>query len=190
MAELLVKFTEPLRGSDGRSYDAQACGDIGEDGLWQGWLEFRSGNVMVRSGRETEQPNLADLQYWAQGLTMVYLEGALERARGGPVMEPVVTDTGAPVFDRPASHPAPPRVVSARPVLNPFLVYAEGEALLVQQLQALSRDSLAAIIEWYNLPVSVDPRTSPAAAIAEDIVRTLREARRHSRSAGTERRAS
>ena len=37
-------------------------------------------NDAVRSGRETTQPNLTDLEYWAQGLTPVYLEGALRRA--------------------------------------------------------------------------------------------------------------
>ena len=34
----------------------------------------------VQSPRETTQPNLTDLNYWATGLTPVYLEGALARA--------------------------------------------------------------------------------------------------------------
>lgn len=189
MAVVLVKFTEPVRGSDGTPWDAQACGDVAEDGLWQGWIEFEAGPEIVRTGRETEQPNLADLQYWAQGLTMVYLEGALSRATGQPVTEPLEPVAAAPRFDGPAGHPSAPRVVSARPILNPFLVYAEGEDLLRQQLLALSRDHLNAIIEWYHLPVSVDTRTSSTAAIAEDITRTLREARRPQRPAGSERRA-
>jgi hypothetical protein len=53
-----------------------------EDGRWQGWVEFlppRGGRVLL-SGRETIQPNRADLAYWASGLTPVYLEGALGRA--------------------------------------------------------------------------------------------------------------
>lgn len=189
MAEVLVKFTEPVRGSDGTLYSAQACGGIAEDGLWEGWIEFEGGGNAVRTGRETEQPNMADLTYWAQGLSMVYLEGALARATKEPIAEPATPFEARPLFDGPVGHPVAPRVVTARPVLNPFLVYAEGEDLLRQQLHALSRDHLAAIIDWYHLPVSVDPRTSSAAVIADDIVRTLREARRPARAAGTERRA-
>lgn len=189
MAEVLVKFTEPVRGRDGMLYEAQACGGVAEDGLWEGWIEFESGGKAVRTGRETEQPNLADLTYWAQGLTIVYLEGALARATGDSVPERPAPVAATPLFDGPASHPAPPRVIGTRPVLNPFLVYAEGEDLLRQQLRALSRDHLVAIIERYNLPVSVDVRTSAAPVIAEDITRTLREARRPARPAGSERRA-
>ena len=37
------------------------------------------GGTPLRSSRETTQPNKADAEYWASGLTMVYLEGALER---------------------------------------------------------------------------------------------------------------
>ena len=87
MAEVLVKFTEPVRGSDGTLYSAQACGGIAEDGLWEGWIEFEGGGNAVRTGRETEQPNMADLTYWAQGLSMVYLEGALARATKEPIAE-------------------------------------------------------------------------------------------------------
>lgn len=189
MAEVLVKFTEPVRGSDGTLHSAQACGGVAEDGLWEGWIEFEADGKAVRTGRETEQPNLADLQYWAQGLTRVYLEGALARATGETLPQLHPPEAPTPHFDGPASHAASPRVMSARPVLNPFLVYAEGEDLLRQQLHALSRDHLVAIIEWYRLPVSVDPRTSSAPVIADDIIRTLREARRPARRAGTERRA-
>lgn len=104
MAQVLVKFTEPIRGSDGRTWDAQACGDTADDGLWEGWIEFtpEGGGEPARTARETEQPNLADLQYWAQGLTMVYLEGALARATDAPV---------APIRD---SHPQAPRSRSRR----------------------------------------------------------------------------
>lgn len=82
MAEVLVQFTTPVKGEDGELYQSRACGAIADDGLWNGWLEFtsqRTGEV-VRSGRETTQPNRDDLLYWAEGLSEVYLEGALERA--------------------------------------------------------------------------------------------------------------
>jgi hypothetical protein len=83
MPELLVKFDEPINDPGGAMYFAQAVGSQREDGLWEGWLEFIGPNESARSissGRETTQPNRADLDYWAQGLTRVYLQGALARA--------------------------------------------------------------------------------------------------------------
>jgi hypothetical protein len=60
-------------------------GAIADDSLWEGWLEFLPAGTdqrdAIRTGRETEQPKRTDLMYWAQGLTQVYLEGALQRAR-------------------------------------------------------------------------------------------------------------
>ena len=34
----------------------------------------------IATGRETTQPNRTDTEYWATGLSEVYLEGALQRA--------------------------------------------------------------------------------------------------------------
>jgi len=83
MTEVLVKFDEPISDRVGALYFAQAVGLQREDGRWEGWLEFtpvsESGPSLV-SGRETTQPNRADLEYWAQGLAVVYLQGALARA--------------------------------------------------------------------------------------------------------------
>ena len=60
---------------------ARACGRIREDGLWEGWIEFeRNDGILMRTERETTQPNRTDLAYWATGLTPVYLEGAFRRA--------------------------------------------------------------------------------------------------------------
>lgn len=89
MAEVLVQFTTPVRTADGVLYMSRACGGIADDGLWNGWIEFtseRTGDV-IRSGRETTQPNRTDLLYWAEGLTEVYLEGALERALDTPAAQ-------------------------------------------------------------------------------------------------------
>lgn len=86
MAEVLLVFSEPIK-SDTGLYDARVCGGIADDGLWEGWVEFRPAGSTTdgdsgwtRSGRETEQPNIADLRYWAGGLSKAYLEGALSRA--------------------------------------------------------------------------------------------------------------
>jgi hypothetical protein len=84
MSDLLVRFDEPITDPVGAKYFAQAVGREREDGLWEGWLEFtaaRVGSPAIDSGRETTQPNRADLEYWAQGLTKAYLQGALIRAQ-------------------------------------------------------------------------------------------------------------
>lgn len=192
MAEVLVKFTEPVRSRDGHVYDAQATGSVAEDGLWQGWIEFTPvhGGESIRTGRETEQPNLADLQYWAQGLTMIYLEGALARALGEPAIQPQATTGAQPKFNGPSAPHSAPRVISSRPILNPFLVYAEGPDLLRQQLNALSRDQLVNIVRWYDLPVDVDIDTATAPEIAADISQSIHDARRPRRGAHKEQRAS
>jgi hypothetical protein len=84
MPVILVKFDEPIPDDDGTSYFAQAAGRKRDDGLWEGWLEFTQLSEdapSFTSGRETTQPNRADLEYWAQGLSQVYLQGALARAK-------------------------------------------------------------------------------------------------------------
>src|SRR3984893_15240124 len=83
MPEVLVQFDEPVSDPDGARYFAQATGRQREDGLWEGWLEVigvNDGVGSICSDRETTPPNRADLGYWAQGLTRVYLQGALARA--------------------------------------------------------------------------------------------------------------
>ena len=87
MPEILVQFDEPITDPRGRRYFARAVGHGREDGLWEGWLEFIAVNEdapAAGSGRETTQPNRKSIEYWAQGLSKVYLEGALARAESLP----------------------------------------------------------------------------------------------------------
>jgi hypothetical protein len=84
MSDILVKFDEPITDASGARFLAQALGRKREDGLWEAWLEFlaiEEDVPAIDSGRETTQPNRADLEYWAQGLTLAYLQGALARAQ-------------------------------------------------------------------------------------------------------------
>jgi hypothetical protein len=84
MSEVLVKFDESITDSAGCRYYAQAIGRRRDDNLWEGCLEFLPVDAnceTIRSGRETTQPNRKTLEYWAQGLTRVYLMGALTRAQ-------------------------------------------------------------------------------------------------------------
>src|SRR5918995_250226 len=103
MAQKIIRFDTPGMHRDGRYYRAQACGRELANGQWEAWLEFEdieTGEVL-RSQRETTQPNLKDTNYWATGLTPVYLEGSLDRILNPPVpreIEPV----RPPHFDGPA----------------------------------------------------------------------------------------
>jgi hypothetical protein len=55
------------------------------DGTWKGWIEFQPSDPsqpIWNTDQETSQPSLAALEYWADGLEPVYLDGALARAQG------------------------------------------------------------------------------------------------------------
>ena len=81
MAELIQTYAETVRDLDGEEYTVHAYGEEREDGNWEGWLEFHpSLGAVVRTNRETTQPNREALAYWASGLEPVYLDGAFARA--------------------------------------------------------------------------------------------------------------
>lgn len=151
MAEVLVEFSEPVIRGDGKSYIARACGDEMPDGMWQGWIEFIpvGAGEPVRSGRETTQPNRVDTEYWATGLTPVFLEGSLARALN-PIRRPPTRQPESPIFDTPAG-PIRSGPLANESVLDPFSVYRKGEALLRRQLSAMSGWHLVNIITAYNL---------------------------------------
>ena len=103
MAEVLVRFTEPIAAEDGTSYLPQVCGGIADDGLWEGWIEFVSpSGAAVRTPRETEQSNRDALVYWAEGLTVPYLQGALDRALAPRIVTVPAEETVPSVFSGPA----------------------------------------------------------------------------------------
>lgn len=75
------------------------------------------------------------------------------------------------------------QAMNTRPLLNPFLAFAEGEAFLREQLSALDLEQLAAMVTRYQLPVLIDLSTASARALADDIVQALRDSRRPARAA-------
>jgi hypothetical protein len=165
VAEILVKFDEPIAAPSGRAYFAQAVGKEIEGGLWEGWLEFQAvyGEFdALASGRETTQPNRKNLEYWAQGLSKVYLEGALDRAisLAEPPRESRPIEDEPSLFTGPADRGAPPTPAAAaasatpRPILDPFQVYAQGEEILRRELNALSRDHIESIAMAYRIGAS------------------------------------
>jgi hypothetical protein len=184
MAEVLVQFATALIDADGRSYVPRVCGRLAEDGLWEGWIEFdpQDGSPVLRTGRETEQPDREDLEYWATGLGDAYLEGALERARrpGPPDLRPRSVDV-EPAYERPAGSPAghetgvPPRT-HPRAVLDPFAVYAQGEDLLRDELAALDEPHLRNIVRAHDLvgEEELDLQAMGRGALAEMIVAAVR----------------
>lgn len=176
MAEVLVEYADVVTAPDGRRFTARACGSEYGSHLWQGWLEFLplDEGEPVRSGRETTQPNRQDTEYWATGLTPVYLEGALSRTLT-PAPKVGVPPAPAPIFDGPATEalgPAP----ATESILNPFSVYRKGEALLRNQLNALSAWHLVNIIRAYELsdenPAELSRRRP--AVLVETIVANVR----------------
>jgi hypothetical protein len=180
MAEVLARFAEPLVTTDGVQYRVQACAAPNSDGLWEGWIEFfpADGSKPLRSKRETTQPNRTDAEYWATGLSEVYLEGALNRT-----LRPLIRKTVAPAraaFEKPASSFSPPpdtAVIGRDAILDPFEVYEHGETMLRQKLGALAAWHLVNIVIAYRLsdePIAVLNRMS-APALVEMIAAHVRE---------------
>lgn len=146
MSHVILSYRTRLATADGRRYTAQACGREREDATWEGWLEFvpDDASATIVTSRETTQPKRSDLEYWATGLTPVYLEGAMQRA---------LTPSPGPAADVPATGG---EGSLGNPVLDPFSVYAKGEDLLRRQLAALSSRHLRSIIVAYDLAPAGD----------------------------------
>jgi hypothetical protein len=79
----IQEFTHPIQDGTGALYLPVVVGAERGDGTWEGWIEFREigGMRVLRTNRETTQPNQGALAYWASGLLPTYLEGAFQRAR-------------------------------------------------------------------------------------------------------------
>jgi hypothetical protein len=83
MAERLHTYQAIVRTDSGTRFRAHAEGEQAAGGGWIGWLAFEElggDGTLLRTDRETTQPDREKVVYWASGLEPVYLEGALERA--------------------------------------------------------------------------------------------------------------
>ena len=125
--------------------------------MWEGWLEFEPRNGAVAAGGgvvvsavESRQPEREHLQYWADGLSDVYVEGSLDRA-----LHPVTVRTR--VAESPASDAPARRIVTRpvargpEPVLDPFEIGERSLDILAQELRALDRPRLLNIIAAFDL---------------------------------------
>jgi hypothetical protein len=153
MAVTLRSFDDPVTDQLG-TYHARVVGRLAEDKMWEGWLEFEplkpKGNVIV-GPVESRQPEREHLEYWAGGLTPVFVQGALHRAQHPLVVRTRVIED--PVSDHPAPRmvTAPPREVKPDAILDPFEIGGRSLDILAQELRALNRPRLLNIIAAYDL---------------------------------------
>jgi hypothetical protein len=157
MAEVFVQFDEPVTSRAGQAYVPRVVGRQRDDQRWEGWIEFvpGGGEAALRTAQETVQPNRDDLMYWASGLSVTFLEGALERALEPLRIQEKVIDV-EPTYHAPApaAESAPPPAAGSetpRPLVDPFRLYAQGEDLLRKELNALDADHLRNVVKGYAL---------------------------------------
>ena len=133
------EYPDVLR-SVAETYRPAAVGRRRSDGEWEGRIEFvaESGVKRVSTDVETTQPDAEAFRYWANGIGVAYLEGALARALG-----PRTASATTPA--------AEPRSPTAHALLDPFAVHAQGERLLEDQLNALETDHIRNIVRAYRI---------------------------------------
>jgi len=131
MAETIHEFSATLPAPRGGSFVPRACGRLMDDGKrWEGWIESvpADAGAALRTERATVQPSRDHLEYWATGLSMTYLEGALVRAGAPRRVHESMPPASEPEYGQPAPDSVVTRLASksatARPraILDPFRV--------------------------------------------------------------------
>jgi hypothetical protein len=179
MSEVLIEYDTVLAADDGSRWIARACSRPGPGTVWEGWIEFvplDPGSRPARSRRETTQPSREQVMYWATGLTPRYLTGALERTLVTPFRRRISRRV-EPLFDGPAPEAEPaPRPAGPHPILDPFDVYAQGEDLLIRQLEALDPPRLQDIVVAYEIGGVPDVRMATRSELNAAILAAARGA--------------
>ena len=84
MSDVLMQLPQTVSDERG-TFHAYAMARERPDGTWEGWLEFvppeTDGSRRYVTPIETRQHDRVTLERWASGLTAVYADGALARAR-------------------------------------------------------------------------------------------------------------
>jgi len=84
MTDVLRRLPETVADARG-THRAQVLARQRGDGSWEGWIEFApadaASSLKYTTPIETHQRDRVALERWASGLTAVYAEGALARAR-------------------------------------------------------------------------------------------------------------
>jgi hypothetical protein len=83
-ADLMMQFPDAVTDARG-AFHARTMARERHDGTWEGWLEFVPADAGAATRYttpiETHQRDRVTMERWASGLTHVYAEGALSRAR-------------------------------------------------------------------------------------------------------------
>ena len=83
MDAVMMELSETVSDERG-TFHARVMARESNDGSWEGWLEFvQRDNESCRFATpvETRQHDRVTMERWASGLTVVYADGALARAR-------------------------------------------------------------------------------------------------------------
>jgi hypothetical protein len=176
MAEALMTYETSVNLSDGPTYQVRACGRSLRENLWEGWLEFipDDGSAVLRSARETTQPNREDLVYWASGLEAVYLEGSLQRALRLEHPVTVPPPETEPAYEGPAPRASHDHGGSASP-LDPFHIHdSQGDGILHQQLEALEPWQLRNVVIAHRIrPEDAETEAMDRAELIEVIMEAV-----------------
>jgi hypothetical protein len=181
MTEVFAEYETAIDATDASVWAARACGRP-LNGKWEAWIEFvplTAGESPVRTPRETTQKDRQAAVEWSKGITPMYLEGALERARERPIV--VVRETAPPLFDTPAPAIGAASVGAARPeaILDPYAVFAQGgEELLVDQLAALGTRHLRDIVNACDIAPLETAVTASRGELTAHILAAASERRR------------
>ena len=155
-ARILRTVYEPLALRGRGPYVARIAARLTVDGLWEAWVEYtpEGGGPVLRSQRETTQSDRPSIERWAERLSLVYLQGSLERTLArehGQVRVGFMEAAGGPRFEGPApdlrggQRPAPDDVA-----LNPVAHAQRGESELRERLAELSASELRAVALAYQ----------------------------------------
>jgi hypothetical protein len=155
-ARILRTFDKLVSLPGREPYVARIAARLHVDGIWEAWVEYtpEGGGPTLRSQRETTQSDLPSIERWAEHLSLVYLQGSLERTLArehGQVRVESVDGAGGPRFEGPAPElrgglrPAPDDVA-----LNPVAHAQRGEDGLRERLAQLPISELRAIALAYH----------------------------------------
>jgi hypothetical protein len=83
MPEMLREFPTLVGGVDDNVYVAQVWAHERDDERWEAWIVFVpiAAGQARRTERDTTQGTRAAAEYWASGVTSIYLQGAFARSR-------------------------------------------------------------------------------------------------------------
>jgi hypothetical protein len=174
-ARILKTFEEFVALPGHGPYVARIAARLNVEGRWEAWIEFspEGGGPILRSQRETTQSDLPSVEGWAERVSLVYLQGSLERTLSREHGQVRVGSPHGPRFEGPAPElrggrrPAPDDVA-----VNPIALAQRGEHELRERLAELPASELRAIAMAFHFDDdwAVDADTLDRGGLLELIV--------------------